>query len=155
MMILYAGIKMNTCDRFHCYDWVICSWIINEFLKYQINIGCSCFNVFKRRPIIWVHWRSNFKIKHCLSRENRSWSLCKWGQFSYKSFIRSIYIHWLNIHFFWIFSWIINTVFCVQHSQMFLFLCCRKFTAGEQRCKSIQVLIYFRFDSSWSTSMAR
>ena len=25
MMILYAGIKMNTCDRFHCYDWVICS----------------------------------------------------------------------------------------------------------------------------------
>ena len=38
---------------------------------------------------------------------------------------------------------------------MFLFLCCRKFTAGEQRCKSIQVLIYFRFDSSWLTSMAR
>jgi hypothetical protein len=23
MMILYAGIKMNTRDRFHCYDWVI------------------------------------------------------------------------------------------------------------------------------------
>jgi hypothetical protein len=23
MMILYAAIKMNTCDRFHCYDWVI------------------------------------------------------------------------------------------------------------------------------------
>ena len=33
MMILHAGIKMNTCDQFPCYDWVICSLIIHEFLK--------------------------------------------------------------------------------------------------------------------------
>jgi hypothetical protein len=33
-----------------------------------------------KRPILWVHWWSNFKNKHCLSRENQSWSLCKSGQ---------------------------------------------------------------------------
>ena len=38
MMVLYGGIKMNTCDRFCCYDWVICLCIINEFLKYYIYI---------------------------------------------------------------------------------------------------------------------
>jgi hypothetical protein len=30
-------------------------------LVYQIKIGCECFNVLKKRPIIRVHWRSNFK----------------------------------------------------------------------------------------------
>jgi hypothetical protein len=38
-----------------------------EFV-YQINIGCSCFNVLKRRPIIWVH----FKNKHCLKADFQS-----------------------------------------------------------------------------------
>jgi hypothetical protein len=36
--------------------------------------------VLKKRPILWVHWRSNFKNKHRLSRENQSWSSCKSGQ---------------------------------------------------------------------------
>jgi hypothetical protein len=36
------------------------------------------YRTLKKRPILWVHWhwRSNFKNKHCLSRENQSWSLC-------------------------------------------------------------------------------
>jgi hypothetical protein len=36
--------------------------------------------VLKKWPIFWVHRRSNFKNKHCLSREKQSWSLCKSGQ---------------------------------------------------------------------------
>jgi hypothetical protein len=50
-----------------------------EFL-YQIKIGCECFIVLIKRPILWVHWRSYFKNKRCLSRENQCWSLCKSGQ---------------------------------------------------------------------------
>ena len=54
-----------------------------EFV-YQIKIGCECFIVLKKRPILWVHWRSNFKNKHCLRQAEK---------------IK----HWLNIHFFCIF----------------------------------------------------
>jgi hypothetical protein len=43
---------------------------------------CECFIVLKKWPILWVHWPSNFKNKHCLSRENQGWSLCKSGQIS-------------------------------------------------------------------------
>jgi uncharacterized membrane protein len=46
----------------------------------QFGHPCECFIVLKKWPILWVHWRSNFKNKHCLSRENQSWSLCKSGQ---------------------------------------------------------------------------
>ena len=44
----------------------------------------------KKRLILWVHWRSNFKNKCCLSRENQSWSLCKSGQ---------IFIRFTNIDY--------------------------------------------------------
>jgi hypothetical protein len=67
------------------------------------DINSSDANVLTcltERPILWVHWWSNFKNKHCLTRENQSWNLCKSGQI----FIRFTCKHWLlNIHFFCIF----------------------------------------------------
>jgi hypothetical protein len=37
----------------------------------------ECCKWLKKRLILWVRWRRNFKNKRCLSRENQSYSLCK------------------------------------------------------------------------------
>jgi hypothetical protein len=42
-----------------------------EFV-YPIQHGRECCRWLKKRLILWVHWRSNFKNKRCLSRENQS-----------------------------------------------------------------------------------
>jgi hypothetical protein len=82
---LFRAIHATTVlDKAWAADLYDCIWYTNssrrrEFV-YQIQIGCECFIGLKKWPILWVHWRSNFKNKHCLSRENQSWSLCKSGQ---------------------------------------------------------------------------
>ena len=42
-----------------------------EFV-YLIQHGRECCKWLKKRLILWVHWRSNFKNKRCQSRENQS-----------------------------------------------------------------------------------
>jgi hypothetical protein len=116
-------IQMASCDQIGNYHWLNCSWIINEFEKYQIKheqpifiwcknssrrrefvyqikIGCECFIVLIKRPILWVHWRSNFKNKHCLSRENQGWSLCKLGQIFMRIFIYFEFSSWIINEFY-------------------------------------------------------
>jgi hypothetical protein len=78
-----------------------------EFV-YPIQHGRECCKRLKKRLILWVHWRSNFKNKRCLSRENQSLSLCKstWICFTYTDTTR--------LWFFFVFSaWIINEFFNV------------------------------------------
>ena len=41
-----------------------------EFV-YPIQHGRECCKWLKKRLILGVHWRSNFKNKRCLSRENQ------------------------------------------------------------------------------------
>ena len=38
-------------------------------------MSAECFKWLKKRPIWWVHWRSNFRNKRCLSRENQSYKV--------------------------------------------------------------------------------
>jgi hypothetical protein len=42
-----------------------------EFV-YPIQHGRECCKWLKKLLIFWVHWRSNFKNKRCLRRENQS-----------------------------------------------------------------------------------
>ena len=39
---------------------------------YLIKHELRVFKMAEKRPIVRVHWRSNFKSKRCLSRENQS-----------------------------------------------------------------------------------
>jgi hypothetical protein len=51
-----------------------------ESLYIRYRSDANVLSYLKNDPSVWVHWRSNFKNKHCLSRENQGWSLCKSGQ---------------------------------------------------------------------------
>ena len=76
-----------------------------EFV-YPIQHGRECCKRLKKRLILWVHWRSNFKNKRCLSRENQSLSLCK------STWICITYTDTTRLWFFFVFSsWIINEFF--------------------------------------------
>jgi hypothetical protein len=74
-------------------------------IVYQIKNGCECFNILQKRPILWIYWRSNFKNKHCLSRENHAEVY--------------VYKHWLNISFEFS-SWITNEYFKVWCGKIML-----------------------------------
>ena len=72
IMVLYGGIKMNTCDRVCCYDWVICLWIINAFFKYiYIYIYCKLGSVSQNQIRckllqLWGHKKTvNEHFKQC------------------------------------------------------------------------------------------
>jgi hypothetical protein len=76
-----------------------------EFV-YPIQHGRECCKWLKKRLILWVHWRSDFKNKRCLSREKQSSSLCK------STWICITYTDTTRLWFFFVFSsWIINE-FC-------------------------------------------
>jgi hypothetical protein len=76
-----------------------------EFV-YPIQHGHECCKWLKKRLILWVHWRSNFKNKRCLSQENQSKSLCK------STWICITYTDTTRLWFFFVFSsWIINEFF--------------------------------------------
>jgi hypothetical protein len=77
-LYLYALFKTFASDL--CLIYKLQPKARREFV-YQIKIGCECFNVLKKRPMLGVNRRSNFKNEHCLTRENQSWSfICKSGQ---------------------------------------------------------------------------
>jgi hypothetical protein len=98
-----------------------------ESLYIRYNTDANVVNDLKRL-ILWVHWRSNFKNKRYLSRENQSLSLCKstWICITYTDTTRLIYdfslcfLHELLMSFLRQFK----TVWAKAHDAVSLCLCC-------------------------------
>jgi hypothetical protein len=65
--------QVSTCKKFFQN--------IKNILSNLLFSSMHGINFYVKKPhILLVYWRSNFKNKCCLSRENQSWSLCESGQ---------------------------------------------------------------------------
>jgi hypothetical protein len=82
---IFSTTQLRQCKRVVCLIYTYClqherpccigytnSSRRREFVYPILQHGRECCKWLKKRLILWVHWRSNFKNKRCLSRENQS-----------------------------------------------------------------------------------